>query len=93
MPTRGKTVARGYGKTHRQIRARLLAERPWCECCGRTTDLTLDHIVPIAKGGKATLANYRVLCRSCNSRRQDRDELVPPPRPRPRFSRSELKGL
>jgi 5-methylcytosine-specific restriction endonuclease McrA len=91
MPARGKTVERGYGKAHRQMRARLLALHPWCECCGSTSSLTLDHIVPLRRGGKASLNNYRVLCRSCNSRRQDRDELVPPPRPRQRFSRNELR--
>jgi 5-methylcytosine-specific restriction endonuclease McrA len=57
-----------YG-AERQRRSRLLhAAHPWCEECGATTDLTADHIVPLASGGDP-LGKLRVLCRSCNSRR------------------------
>jgi 5-methylcytosine-specific restriction endonuclease McrA len=31
-------------------------------CCGSTTRLELDHIVPRARGGPSTLENVRVLC-------------------------------
>jgi hypothetical protein len=31
-------------------------------CCGSTHRLELDHIVPWAKGGEATVANLRVVC-------------------------------
>ena len=29
-------------------------------------ELTLDHIVPVARGGKSTKGNLVVCCRSCN---------------------------
>ena len=38
-----------------------------CRKCGRKTDdLEIDHIVPIAKGGKSTMDNLQTLCRRCN---------------------------
>lgn len=38
-----------------------------CIKCGDTESLTLDHIVPIIKGGDNSLDNLQVLCKSCNS--------------------------
>ena len=42
-----------------------------CQICGRTADedhvkLHVDHIVPIAKGGKTEPNNLRTLCQDCN---------------------------
>jgi len=42
-----------------------------CKCCGRAAkdgvELAVDHIVPVAKGGKNDLQNFQTLCRACNS--------------------------
>ena len=38
-----------------------------CTNCGSSEDLTMDHIIPISKGGQHTRTNIGVLCRSCNS--------------------------
>jgi 5-methylcytosine-specific restriction endonuclease McrA len=46
--------------------------QPYCSWCGKTEDLTGDHITPLSKGGTNEAANVRVLCRSCNSRRGNR---------------------
>lgn len=51
------------------IRRALIAARPWCEECQATTDLTVDHILPVAKGGTHARHNLRVLCRACNSQK------------------------
>lgn len=32
----------------------------------RDNDLTIDHVIPVSKGGETDLANLRVLCRKCN---------------------------
>lgn len=43
-----------------------------CRCCGRSqneVDLEIDHIVPIAKGGKSTSDNLQTLCTECNRRK------------------------
>jgi len=45
-----------------------------CHYCGRSfppNELTMDHIVPIARGGKSTKGNVAACCKSCNnSKRQ-----------------------
>lgn len=41
-----------------------------CQICGRRTrDLEVDHIIPIAKGGKSTPDNLQTLCHRCNYRK------------------------
>jgi len=45
-----------------------------CQYCGDTVDLTLDHVVPKAKGGKSTWMNLITACKRCNTRKGD---LVP----------------
>ena len=44
-----------------------------CAYCGRETEkLTVDHIVPKAKGGKSTFDNCVAACRPCNNRKGDK---------------------
>ena len=41
-----------------------------CNGCGNTyqeKDLTVDHIVPVSKGGTNDIANLQLLCHNCNS--------------------------
>ena len=38
-----------------------------CTKCGSEVDLTLDHIVPVSKGGTNVWWNLTTLCRPCNS--------------------------
>ena len=45
-----------------------VAAQPWCVDCGATTDLTADHVVPLARGGRND-GQRQTLCRSCNSRK------------------------
>lgn len=42
-----------------------------CQYCGTTKDLTLDHVIPKAKGGKTTWKNLVTACKRCNSRKGD----------------------
>lgn len=47
-------------------------ERVPCYLCGcRLTfdKATVDHLLPLAKGGKNTKANYRIACKRCNNKR------------------------
>jgi 5-methylcytosine-specific restriction endonuclease McrA len=39
----------------------------YCLNCGETHDLTIDHIIPLAKGGGSEFLNIQCLCRVCNS--------------------------
>jgi hypothetical protein len=55
------------GKSLKAMLFRYIESR--CEECGRTEDLTADHIVPLRRSGANTFHNLRILCRSCNSRK------------------------
>ena len=46
-----------------------------CLICGLEVKLTIDHTVPLSKGGAHSKENIQPLCHSCNSRK--RDKLVP----------------
>lgn len=37
-----------------------------CLCCGSVDALTVDHIVPVAKGGDNDIDNLQTLCDQCN---------------------------
>lgn len=44
-----------------------------CYFCGRRfhpKELTMDHIIPIARGGRSTKSNVRPACRECNHNRR-----------------------
>ena len=41
-----------------------------CYYCGRaflSKELTMDHIVPVARGGKSTKGNIVTACKECNN--------------------------
>lgn len=38
-----------------------------CVLCRKRSNLTIDHIIPLARGGGSEIENLRVLCRRCNS--------------------------
>lgn len=38
-----------------------------CQYCGKNKDLTLDHVVPRAKGGKSKWTNLVTACKRCNT--------------------------
>ncbi|NES98904.1 MAG: HNH endonuclease [Desertifilum sp. SIO1I2] len=40
-----------------------------CQACGKTqleTELNIDHIIPLARGGSNDISNLQTLCRTCN---------------------------
>ncbi len=45
-----------------------------CQSCGKQygeTDLTIDHIIPLARGGSNDISNLQTLCFSCNCKKTD----------------------
>ena len=59
-------------------KARALRQTAWwraqvargvCHYCGKTVppgQLTMDHVVPLARGGRSTRGNVVPCCRACN---------------------------
>jgi 5-methylcytosine-specific restriction endonuclease McrA len=44
-----------------------------CGYCGRPTppgELTMDHIVPISRGGRSTKGNVIPACKTCNTKKK-----------------------
>lgn len=51
-----------------QLKARIEFYGGLCYLCGAIAD-TIDHVIPLSKGGTNWPANLRPACRSCNSRK------------------------
>ncbi len=48
-------------------------DRYQCQSCGKTkleTKLTIDHIIPLARGGQNDISNLQSLCRPCNQQKK-----------------------
>ena len=64
-------------------KARVLRKQNWwknrvakgiCHYCGESIapkDLTLDHVVPIARGGRTTKGNCVPACKDCNNQKKN----------------------
>lgn len=56
-----------------------------CRYCGRKIKLTVDHVIPLSKGGDHSKKNVVPACQSCNSKKRDRlDWLIVPAVPNAR---------
>jgi len=55
--------------THKpEVRARIFQRDGYrCRQCGSSDNLTLDHIIPVYRGGTDEDSNLQTLCLSCNS--------------------------
>ncbi len=63
-------------------KARALRKSAWwqrrlarglCAYCGRPVpprELTMDHVVPVARGGRSTRGNVVPSCKECNNRKK-----------------------
>ncbi len=43
-----------------------------CVKCGQQVPLTVDHVIPLSKGGRNSIDNIQPLCGPCNSGKKDR---------------------
>ena len=43
-----------------------------CLACGKKVTLTMDHVIPLSKGGIHDISNIQPLCLSCNSSKYDK---------------------
>ncbi len=42
----------------------------YCQIAIRKTEVTMDHIVPISRGGRSTQGNLVPACKSCNEQKR-----------------------
>jgi 5-methylcytosine-specific restriction endonuclease McrA len=45
--------------------------RRFCAHCGTGSNLTIDHIIPLSKGGDNQVHNLQMLCEPCNTKKAD----------------------
>lgn len=63
-PWQGRRNYEGYQGNWPKIRAQVLSEEPHCRECGQAA-VTVDHIIPKARGGTDARSNLRSLCNAC----------------------------
>jgi len=70
-----KTRRREYEARRAQLALAMIETGKQHVCsqpgCGETQDLTIDHIVPLSRGGSDDLSNLRFLCRYHNGSKSD----------------------
>ena len=81
-PEAAREIARRYSYSNRAPKrppypkdaylmlVELFGER--CLACGAKENITIDHIVPLSKGGGSQMDNLQLLCKSCNCSKQAR---------------------
>jgi len=59
----------------RKVAHRMKVEQPWCTYCGSPATegnpLTIDHIIPLTRGGTNARENLTVACYRCNRTKSD----------------------
>jgi 5-methylcytosine-specific restriction endonuclease McrA len=53
------------------LELKRLYESP-CAQCGNKQEITIDHIIPISRGGRHAIGNLQPLCKHCNSSKKDK---------------------
>lgn len=71
VPPSAKTLS---NKRYRDNRRKKVFERDGNKClhCGTIENLTLDHIIPLSKGGSGKIDNLQTLCQPCNLKKADK---------------------
>ena len=78
------------------VKRKVIYERDGNKClkCGSVENLTIDHIMPLSKGGNNSNNNLQTLCAECNMSKGIKfadyraDKSIPPP---PMLTRAERK--
>jgi 5-methylcytosine-specific restriction endonuclease McrA len=60
---------RGVPLTRKNVYAR---DEHTCQYCGSQSNLTLDHVIPVSKGGGNTWENIVCACNKCNQTKGDK---------------------
>lgn len=70
----GHQAARDEWATMRRVIAPVIFQRDGhaCRYCGQGRNLTVDHVLPLSRGGDNAQDNLVTACRSCNSSKHDK---------------------
>ena len=52
-----------------------IADAPKCHYCSKSltkAQCTMDHVLPLARGGRSTKSNVVIACKECNSSKKDK---------------------
>lgn len=58
--------------TYEEWQNKLKINKYRCLFCGSKWNITIDHIIPLSKGGNNDINNLQPLCRSCNAKKHDK---------------------
>ena len=54
------------------VRDRILKKSNYqCVRCGSKTNLEVDHIIPLSRGGREDEDNMQILCKKCNGKKHN----------------------
>jgi len=68
--TNVSSVRKSIGK---KLRRQILASAK-CAHCGSDSQLEIDHISPVSRGGRTEPSNLQALCRPCNAKKGARHD-------------------
>ncbi len=71
---RARIIGNGGSYTKEELALLREAFRGICPLCEKKAKLTIDHIVPLSKGGTNDIENIQLLCLSCNIKKSNRLE-------------------
>lgn len=69
---RARKFENGGSHTLEQRQAKFAGFGNACVYCGTTERLTIDHMIPLSRGGTDDIENIVPACRSCNSKKHDK---------------------
>jgi len=66
-----RVIAQKY-ISKKEVRDLIINRDKYCLCCGTQNRLSIDHVIPISRGGMNVIDNLQTLCVSCNSKKRDK---------------------
>lgn len=89
---RRERVRNQFSRKKNNIKKQFAATHAeFCAFCASPENLTIDHIIPIFKGGLNELDNLQYLCRPCHNKKSHKEQTEKPERKRVVFVETKRK--